>query len=230
MTSARDALVDPSPPTRYHLAFYGVLRRIVYGFCRLFWRVEVHGREHVPASGAFVLAPVHRSNVDTPLASTVTRRRMRFMGKDAVWKYRFTAWFFTTAGGFPVHRGTADRDAMRMLIHVLEHGEPVVMFPEGTRQSGPVVQELFDGPAYVATRTGAPIVPVGIGGSERAMPKGAKFVRPVKIVLVVGEPIQPPVASGEGRSVPRRAVRELTEQLRGEVQKLFDDAQVRARA
>ena len=101
------------------------------------------------------------------------------------------------------------------------------MFPEGTRRSGPVVTELFDGPAYVACRTGAPIVPVGIGGSERAMPKGAKFIRPVKVVIVVGEPIHPPPPV-DGARVPRRAVRELTETLRTRIQALYDTAQAKA--
>jgi 1-acyl-sn-glycerol-3-phosphate acyltransferase len=225
--NAGDTFLDRSPPTRANLAFYAFLRVAVYWFCRLFWRVEINGREHVPTTGPFILSPVHRSNVDTLLASTVTKRRLRYMGKDAMWKYRWSAWFFTKGGGFPVHRGTADREAMRTVVHVLERGEPVVMFPEGTRQSGPVVETLYDGPAYVATRTGAPIVPVGIGGSERAMPKGAKFIRPLKIVLVIGQPLEPAVVAA-GRSAPRRAVRDLTEQLRAELQKLFDEAQARA--
>ncbi len=215
------------PPTRFDRLFYGFFRAIVAGFSRLFWRLEVHGRENVPATRPFILAPVHRSNVDTPLASCVTRRRMRFMGKDAMWKYRWSAWFFTAAGGFPVHRGTADRDALRMCRAVIAVGEPLVMFPEGTRQSGPVVEELFDGPAYVSCQTGAPIVPVGIGGSEGAMPKGAKFIRPVKIVITIGPPIEPPAAP-PGARVSRRVVHELSQQLRKEIQRLFDEAQTLA--
>jgi 1-acyl-sn-glycerol-3-phosphate acyltransferase len=101
------------------------------------------------------------------------------------------------------------------------------MFPEGTRQTGPTVQELFDGPAYVAAKTGVPIVPLGIGGSERAMPKGAKFIHPGKIVLVVGQPLEPPAPTESG-STSRLAVKALTEQLHGEIQKVFDDAQSRA--
>jgi 1-acyl-sn-glycerol-3-phosphate acyltransferase len=187
--------------------------------------VEVIGKENVPAEGPFILAPVHRSNVDTPLAACVTKRRMRFMGKDSMWKYRWSAWFFTNAGGFPVRRGTADREALRTCMEVIAGGEPLVMFPEGTRRSGPVVDDLHDGPAYVSARTGAPLIPVGIGGSEAAMPKGAKFLRPVKIVLIVGDPIEPPPSEGR---VARRAVRELTDALRASVQKLYDEAQARA--
>jgi 1-acyl-sn-glycerol-3-phosphate acyltransferase len=159
-----------------------LVREIVVAFCRLFWRVRVDGRQHIPARGPFILAPVHRSNIDTPLVAAVTRRRrLRYMGKDAMWKYPWSAWFFTSLGGFPVRRGSADREALRNAITVLERGEPLVLFPEGTRQSGPVVAEVFDGAAYVASRTGAPIVPVGIGGSEQAMPKGAKLPRPTRM-------------------------------------------------
>ncbi|MBW8826825.1 MAG: 1-acyl-sn-glycerol-3-phosphate acyltransferase [Acidobacteria bacterium] len=211
------------------VAWYAVVRNLMYLFGKSFWRLQIVGREHVPVTGPFILAPVHRSNVDTPLVSAVTGRCLRYMGKDAMWKYRWSAWFFTSLGGFPVHRGSADREAMRRCEKVLEGGEPLVMFPEGTRQSGPVIEEMFDGVAYVALRAGVPIVPVGIGGSERAMPKGARMIRPVKLTMVIGPPIavSPPA---EGERVPRRAVRELTERLRHELQLLFDEAQARAGA
>lgn len=213
--------------SRVQLLWYAFVRGVIIAFCRGFWRLRVDGTEHVPRSGPFILAPVHRSNVDTPLVCAVTRRPLRYMGKDAMWKYRASAWFFTSLGGFPVHRGTADREALRSCVEVLARGEAVVMFPEGTRQSGPLVEELFDGPAYVSLRTGAPIVPVGIGGSERAMPKGAKMIHPGRVCLVVGQPIHPP-SSGSGARAPRRAVRELTLRLRDELQVLFDEASIKA--
>ncbi len=215
---------DLSFPQR---AMYAVVRGAVVGFCRVWFRTEVHGRENVPTTGAFILSAVHRSNTDTPFVAAVTRRRLRYMGKETLWRSRFGAWFFTTMGGFPVERGTADREALRASMTVLERGEPLVMFPEGTRQSGPEVTEMHDGPAYVSLRTGAPIVPVGLGGSERAMPKGVRFPRPVKMVIVIGPPIAAPPRTEAGR-VPRRAVRELTEQLTETIQELFDEAQVLA--
>jgi 1-acyl-sn-glycerol-3-phosphate acyltransferase len=216
-----------APPKRSQLLLYHVVRTAVTLFARLFWRLEIVGKEHVPRTGPFILAPVHRSNVDTPLVATVTKRRLRYMGKDAMWKYGWSAWFFTSMGGFPVHRGTADREAMRLCAEVLAGGEPLVMFPEGTRQSGPLVTEVLDGVAFVALRNGTTIVPVGIGGSERAMPAGARMIRPVKLTMVIGEPIvvQRPEA---GKRVARSAIHDLTEQLTVELQKLFDEAQARA--
>lgn len=207
---------------------YQSIRVLIVGVAKLLGRVEVHGREHVPATGAFVLAPVHRSNIDFALASLVTRRRLRYMAKDSVWKSKPLGAFVSFLGGFPVHRGAADREALRTCVEVIEAGEPLVMFPEGTRRSGPVVEDLFDGPAYVAAKTQVPVVPVGIGGSERMMPKGAKLIHPSKLVLVIGEPIAPPAPAEGGRTTSRRAVKALTEQLRIEIQKLFDDAQERA--
>jgi 1-acyl-sn-glycerol-3-phosphate acyltransferase len=99
------------------------------------------------------------------------------------------------------------------------------VFPEGERKKGPVVQPLFDGAAYVACKANVPIVPVGIAGSERAMQKGKKFIRPVKVVVIAGPPIVPPV--DESGRVPRSAVRTVTADLHRELQRLFDEATAR---
>ena len=209
--------------SRASLAFYAFLRALVVGLTYLVTRTTVVGRHNIPASGPFLLAPIHRSNIDTPLAAAVTRRRLRFMGKDSIWKVPGIGWVMSALGAFPVTRGTADREALKRCISVLEAGEPLVLFPEGTRQSGPVVMPLFDGAAYVAVKAGVPIIPVGIGGSEGVMPKGSKMIRPRKCVVVVGEPITAERDS-EGR-IPRSAVRDVTDRLSGELQRLFDEAQ-----
>ena len=189
-----------------------------------YWRAKITGKEHIPPTGPFVLAPVHRSFIDFALTSSITRRRMRYMGKDSLWKIGLFGKLLSGLGAYPVHRGGADREALKRTVEVLEGGEPVVIFPEGTRRFGPKVEDLFEGAAYVATKVGVPIVPVGIGGSERALRKGQKIPRPVKITVVVGEPITPETPA-DGRRTSRRAVHELTLRLRDEVQRLFDEAQ-----
>ena len=206
---------------------YSATRNGIVGVAKVWFRLEVHGRENVPSEGAFIVSPIHRSNLDTPVLGALTTRRLRYMGKESLWTSRPLGWFLTALGGFPVQRGTADRDALKAALACVERGEPLVMFPEGTRQSGPDVAEMFDGPAYVACRTGAPIVPVGFGGTEAAMPKGARFIRPVKVVMVIGAPIHPPPLKESGR-VSRRAVRELTVELGEAIQVLFDEAQALA--
>ena len=202
---------------------YTLIRGLVVGLCVGYTRTKVVGKHNIPSTGAFLLAPIHRSNIDTPLAAAVTRRRLRCMGKDTIWKFKPIGWIISALGAFPVTRGTADREALKRCVAVLEAGEPLVLFPEGTRQSGPIVQPLFDGAAYVAVKAGVPIIPVGIGGSEGVMPKGSKMIYPRKCVVVVGEPILAPLdASGK---VPRSAVKDVTEMLSQELQRLFNEAQ-----
>lgn len=220
MADVDTRMAGRSLPSR---VFYTLMRGLVVGICVAYTRTRIVGRHNIPPSGPFLLAPIHRSNIDTPLAAAVTRRRMRFMGKDSIWKVKPIGWIVSALGAFPVTRGSADREALKRCIAVLESGEPLVLFPEGTRQSGPVVQPLFDGAAYVAVKAGVPIIPVGIGGSEKVMPKGSKMIYPRKCVIVVGEPIHAP--TDETGRVPRSAVRDVTETLSGELQRLFDEAQ-----
>jgi 1-acyl-sn-glycerol-3-phosphate acyltransferase len=215
--------VDVHPPTRLERTSYGLIRGAFFGLAKVYFRLKIRGAEHVPPHGPFVLAPVHRSNLDFILVATVRRPRMRYMGKASIWKSKALGRFVSMLGAFPVHRGTADRESLRTCLEVIENGEPLVMFPEGTRRSGDTVEDLFDGPAYVAARAGVPLVPVGIGGSDKAMPVGVKFIKPHKIVMVVGPPIHPPAGDGTGR-VKRRVVREMTAQLQAEVQRLYDEA------
>jgi 1-acyl-sn-glycerol-3-phosphate acyltransferase len=220
---------DAGPATRQFTlglpsVVYRTLRGLAHAVNRGYFRVTVEGAAVVPATGPVILAPVHRSNIDFLVASEVTRRKLFYMAKDSLWKApRFGA-FLESIGAFPVHREGADRLALDRAQDVLERGEALILFPEGTRRSGPVVEELHEGAAFLAARTGAPIVPIGIGGSAEAMPKGSKFVRPVKIHVVVGTPLAAPARSAKGR-VPRTQVHALTEALREELQTLYDMAQ-----
>jgi 1-acyl-sn-glycerol-3-phosphate acyltransferase len=214
----------PTPPGRGELVAYWFVRALVAGVCKLLWRIRIVHPERVPVTGACVLAPSHRSFLDTPFLACVTKRRIRFMGKAELWKYGWSAKFFSALGGFPVDRDGPDRAAMRAAEAALAGGEPLGMFPEGTRRSGPVVEDLHHGVAFVAARMGVPVVPIGIGGSERILARGRKLPKLSRVVVVVGEPIQPP-ARAAGASVRRGDVAALTEQLREAVQHLFDEAE-----
>jgi 1-acyl-sn-glycerol-3-phosphate acyltransferase len=206
--------------------FYRALRALAHGVNRGYLRVTVEGASVVPATGPVILAPVHRSNIDFLVASEVTTRKLFYMAKDSLWKRpRFGA-FLESIGAFPVHREGADRLALDRAQAVLERGDALILFPEGTRREGPVVQDLHEGAAFLAARTGAPIVPIGIGGSDQAMPKGSKMIRPVRIHVVVGRPLAAPARSAKGR-VPRTQVHALTEALRAELQTLYDEARLR---
>jgi 1-acyl-sn-glycerol-3-phosphate acyltransferase len=223
MTKLSSRLVGQSLATRIA---YVLVRDLLLVLSKIYFRVTVSGRENLPRSGAYIIAPVHRSNIDTPLSAFVTRRRVRFMGKDSLWKNKYAGAFFSLLGGFPVTRGAADLEALKRCVSVLDAGEPLVMFPEGTRQSGPTLHPLFEGPAYVALKRGVPIVPVGIGGSERVMRKGSKMIWPHKCHVTVGAPIT--VEHGGNGRIDRQRMSQITAQLAAQLQVVFDDAKRRA--
>ena len=216
------------PRPRYRMRRITPAGRASYRFFRgvgvvvttLLWRIKVEGRDRLPVGVPYVVAPVHRSYVDFLVVAVAMPGVVRFMVKDTVWKRPRLGRFIEFNGSFPVDREHADREALRQCEDAVQHGDPVVMFPEGRRKDGPVVQDIFNGPAFVACRNRVPIVPIGIGGSDRAMPIGRRTIRPARIRVVIGEPIYPDVPVG-GR-VPRRVVTENTEILRGELQRLYD--------
>lgn len=202
---------------------YRLLRLLVHGLNRLLFRTTVDGRGLVPADGPVIIAPVHRSFIDFFVASEVTDRKLHYMAKDSLWANPRFGRFLLSVGAFPVHRGSADREALRRAQRVLEAGEVLILFPEGERRTGPVIEELHEGVAFLASRTGATVVPVGIGGSASVMPKGKKIPRPRHVHLVVGDPIAAP-ARTEGGRVPRSRIHGLTEALGASLQELFDRA------
>jgi len=202
--------------------FYSIVRGLVVGICRSYLRLRVVGLENVPREGSFVFAPTHRSTIDIPVASAATRRRMRFMGKDSIWKYKPIGKIMTGLGAFPVTRGSADLEALKRCLAIVQSGEPLVMFPEGTRHYGPEVQPLFDGAAYIALKTGVPIVPAAIAGTEDVMRSGSKAIRFKKCRMVIGKPIAANVPGG-GRA-SREQIGDLTVQLQNELQRLLDEA------
>ncbi len=209
---------------------YRAVRTFAMVLFRIWCRLEVVGAEKVPASGGFVLAPgAHRSILDTPLVGMASPRILRYMGAEKYFAAPGLGTFLRAVGGFPVERAIADREALRLSELILAGGEPLVVFPESTRFEGPIVAPIKEGAAFLACRAGVPIVPVGIGGAERAMPKGARYIRPRKCTLVIGDPILPPPRV-DGERVKRSAVRTLSAELHETLQTLFDEAQIRAGA
>ena len=200
---------------------YRFLRVLVRALNRILFRTTVDGGEQVPDGGPVIIAPVHRSFIDFFVASEVTSRKLHYMAKDSLWEHGALARILPSVGAFPVHRGSADREALRRAQQVLEAGEALILFPEGERRVGPVIEDLHEGVAFLAARTGATVVPVGIGGSASVMPKGKRLPRPRHIHLIVGRPIAPPARTGSGR-VSRSTIHRLTEELSASLQDLYD--------
>ena len=177
------------------------------------------GVEHLRTAPPCIIAPVHRSNLDSVIVGVLGNRRLPTLAKESLFKVKPVAWWIAGLGAIPLDRDAADREATTAARRILEANKPLMIFPEGTRQSGRQIGELFDGTAWIAAKAGAPIVPVGIAGTEAAMPQGAKFPKKGPVGVVVHEPIPMP----EGR-VPRSKLTEITAQLRESLQAAKDAA------
>jgi 1-acyl-sn-glycerol-3-phosphate acyltransferase len=205
---------------------YFVLHRLAQIVFRLYFRTWSRGRERFPMKGPVIICPAgHRSNLDTPLVGSYTHRQLRYMAKDSLFTSPFWTRFIVALGGFPVHRDRLDRKALGYATMCLERGEALVVFPEGERKQGPRVQPLLEGAVWLSVRTGAPILPLGVGGSEQAMPKGTVIPRPRAIRFITGDLVWPPEPNERGR-VSREAITKATADLRETLQDLFDEAQV----
>ena len=198
--------------------FYRVISTILRVLAAVMFRPSVSGRQRIPLEGPVLVAPIHRSNLDFAFTLFISPRKVFFMAKDSLFHVPVLGRALIALGAFPVKRGTADREALRSAEEVLRAGHALIMFPEGTRKYGPHVEPLHDGAMFVAARTGATVVPVGIAGTDRALPDGAKLPRPVKVRVVVGEGIAP--VAGEGRP-SRSAIADKTEELRRDLESVY---------
>ena len=202
---------------------YKVVVTFIRKIMNPYFKVEVHGPvENLSIDGPVIFAPVHRSNLDSMLVAGASARRTRALAKHTMFKSKPFAWLIASLGGFPVERGTADREALRVARMLLENGEAMFVFPEGTRQEGQKVGDMYDGVAYLAAKTGARVIPVGIAGTGEAMGKGTKIPKRVKVVIQVGEIMQPPIASGKRVTVGDRS--RFSDELGVVLQDLMDEA------
>jgi len=200
-----------------------LVRVLISITARLLWHIRIEGKSNIPATGAFLLCPVHRSNVDGPLTAIFTKRQMRYFAKSEMFKPKAFARLISSMGAIPVNRGNPDRQALKACLDVLADGWGLVLFPEGGRKSGPVVEEVQEGAVYLATRANVPVVPVGIDGSDAANPKGTGRLKSSRIRVVIGEPMTFG-QTGDGARVSRNSIREGTEELRQRLAELSDRA------
>jgi len=168
-------------------------------------RFQVVGVGNVPKTGPLIVVSNHLSRADPPIIGAGIPRRIVFMAKEELFHSPLMALVVKGFGAFPVRKQGADRDALRQAQEVLEKGLALGVFPEGTRSKTAVLQPGMLGAAFIALRTGAPVLPVGICGTEEL--RGAGFLRHPAITINIGEPFT--VAPAQGR-VTRQALQDLT--------------------
>lgn len=191
-----------------------LIRTVAFGsrvLARSITRVRIEGAlDTIPRDGPLILAANHMSNADPVVIGAwltpALGRRIHWLGKREMFEWPIVGWMARNGGVVPVDRGGADIEAFRIAQRVLEAGQVLMVFPEGTRSRDGVLQQPKDGLAMLALRTGAPIVPIGVSESDRFWPRGQKLPRPGgRIVMRVGRPFRVQEELPEG--IDRRAAK-----------------------
>lgn len=171
---------------------YWLARALLVPFFLLYFRMSRLGHENIPSSGPVLLAANHRSFLDPFVIGTLTRRPVHYMAKRELFERRWQAWLLNGLGAFPVDRGRGDEQAMATARTILQRGDCVVIFPEGTRvRSGPLGHP-HRGVGRLALQTGARVVPIVVIGTEDVR-RGWR-IRPRKVTLRCGRPLRFPRA------------------------------------
>lgn len=179
-----------------------VLRATLAKLILAMYRTRFIGLENVPADSGYIIAGNHVSYLDPVLLWCGVPRPTHFIARQDLFDAPGVAWLLPRVWAIPIKRASADREAIGRATALLKRGEPVGIFPEGTRQAGGAGAELGEahmGVAFIAAHADAPVVPVGISGTERALPRGAWFPRFPRVTVSYGAPVYPEQFAELGR-------------------------------
>ena len=166
---------------------YWLARAVLQPLFHIYFRLSRVGREHIPTEGPVIFAANHRSFLDPFVMGTLLRRPMYYVAKRELFQRRWLAWLLNALGAFPVDRGRSDQEMLATARAILERGDALLVFPEGTRVRPGPVGSPRRGVGRLALETGAPVVPVAVFGTE-AVRKGWR-IRPHKVRIRCGPPL-----------------------------------------
>ena len=200
---------------------YWVVKIILTPILYLAYRVRTEGRDNVPTSGAVILAANHRSFMDSIFLPSVISRRVTFVAKAEYFDDPKTAWFFRAVGQIPIRRGGGSESerALASAADVLDDHGVFAIYPEGTRTRDGLLHRGHTGVARLALRTGAPIVPVGLIGTDEVQPTDARLPRCFRSITIrFGTPLE--TTHMAGRQDDPLALRQVTDELMYEIHTL----------
>lgn len=170
--------------------FYQIFYTVTRILLRTLFRLEIKGEE-IPQEGGIIVAANHNSYLDPIVVGLCSRRVLSFLGKEELFKVPVQSWIITKLTTIPVKRGAADLKTIKEVIGLLKKGRQIGIFPEGTRKKEAQTSTIFRGVGLIAQKSGAPIYPISIKGTDKVIVKGIIPIRFPKITATVGKPIIP---------------------------------------
>lgn len=193
--------------------FFFISKCAVRSFFWLFTSWHINGRENIPKTGPVILVGNHMTFAEPCIAVLLLARESRFAAKEGFFRHPITNWIMSSFGSFPVYQGKPDRETLRKMEGFLAQGLALGIFPEGTRSLNNALIPALNGAALIAHRTGAPILPLGIHGTEKMRGKSWYFKRP-KIEIRFGKVFQLPPKNGKAdREADTRLIMERITEL-----------------
>ena len=201
-----------------------VSRATLTPLVKVLFRAKVTGKKNVPMEGPVILASNHLSFIDSVVITLLAPRTVSFLAKDTYFtgsgfKGALSRWFFHSIGAIPVKRGVgqAAQDALNAGLELLEEEKAFAIYPEGTRSLDGRLYRGKTGVAWLALKSGAPVVPVGLTGTDKVQPPGSNGIKLTKISVSFGKPLD---LSRHGRAESGGARRHATDEVMAEIQKL----------
>lgn len=176
---------------------YSFLHRILNPVAKGLFHFKVIGKEHIPSAGGVILAANHVSVVDPFFLGLAVPRELNFMAKEELFSNRIFAWLLKKFNAFPVGRNRPGPSSLKKALSLLQEGQALLLFPEGTRGDGKNFQDPKSGVGFIAERSGSPVIPVYHEGTAKVMPRGFQWIRPYPVTVYFGEPLRfPPDSRG----------------------------------
>ena len=168
---------------------YSILRLLSAIILKILFRFKAKGLEHIPKRGGFILASNHVSYLDPIAVGVACPRKLNYMAKKELFCTPLASRFFSAINVFPVKRDSADLSALKEAMRRVRRGEPLVLFPEGSRRFDGASHEPYSGIGFLAAKLNVPVIPAFVKGTEKALPAGAKFIRLTNISVCFGKQI-----------------------------------------
>ncbi|HEV2582847.1 MAG TPA: lysophospholipid acyltransferase family protein [Ktedonobacteraceae bacterium] len=176
--------------------------------------VHISGLEHIPKQGPCIVASNHLAWMDVPLVPAYMRRKVVYMAKEQLF-YGKVGWLVRLLGAFPVKRGEADRQSLRAADTQLKAGKIFIIFPEGTRSKNHQLAKGHVGLGMIALRSGVPVIPVAVWGSEKSL----KTFRP-RVTITYGEPM---TLTPKGNKITREDIEEATDAVMSRIASMLPE-------
>jgi len=170
---------------------YVILRFLSSLILKCIFSLKVIDKEHIPERGGFILVSNHVSFLDPVVLGVASFRKLNYMARHDLFSNRFSSKFMSLIRAFPVKRDSADLSALKEAMRCVRSGGGLVLFPEGRRkETNGKTHQPQAGVGFLAAKLNVPVIPAFVKGTEKALPKGAKFLNLAKISVRFGRQIQ----------------------------------------